>query len=136
MTTQAHSKDTTQVASALNLLRDQILETIYESALTSNFNEADKEALKQEYNRLSNELESPTKQTLSTDPLACLPPEVWMEIIQETAEENGVNLSPTEVLLSLTPVSQQWSTTVLGTSRLDYGQTSRSAEVTQTHKLS
>ena len=86
MATQAQSRNATR-ASALNLLSDQILETIYESGLTSNINEADKEALKQESNRLSNEIES-QKQMPPMDPLARLPPEVWTEIIQEATEEN------------------------------------------------
>jgi len=113
MTARLQFKDAIR-AHTINLLRDLIMEKIHDSALPSSIGEADKGLLKHEYNRLSNELES-LKQAPPMDPLARLPPEVWTEIIRETAEENGVNLSPTDALLLLTLVSREWSTKVIGT---------------------
>ena len=109
MTAMAQFKDGIR-AQLIDLTREQILETIYESALTPNSGTGaeEVEALKQEYNRLSYELER-LKYVSPMDPLARLPPEVWTEIIRETAEENGVNLPPTAILLLLTLVSREWS---------------------------
>jgi len=116
MTTKSQPKNAMR-AHGLNLLCDQILETIHESALSSSAEDADKEALKREYNRLSNELEE-LRQAPAIDPLARLPPEVWTEIIREAAEENDINLLSTDVLLLLTLVSREWRTKILGTARL------------------
>ena len=101
-------------AHSINQLLDQILETIYDSAPTPNINEIDKGALRQEYNRLFNELESLQRAPL-VDPLTRLPPEIWTEIIRETAGENSVNPPPTDILLSLTLVSREWNRKIVGT---------------------
>jgi len=116
MTSETQFKDAIR-ADATNLLRDQILETIYDSTLAPDDGDgADKEStLKQEYNRLYDELGGLLKPASPMDPLALLPPEVWTEIIRETAERNVVNLPPTDALLLLTLVSREWSGKIVGT---------------------
>jgi hypothetical protein len=92
---------------------DAILEDIFCDPIQGSINQGDKEALKEEHNRLSRELEDLRLGPLG-DPLAALPPEIWTAIIQEATRENEANLSPIDALLVLTLVSTEWSAKILG----------------------
>ena len=99
---------------ALRSRRNQILEDIYHRESVVDGKEAEVEASKQEYNRLSRELEILLRKP-PTDPLVSLPPEVWTDIIREAADDSSINLPSTDVLLLLTLVSNGWSRKILNT---------------------
>lgn len=97
---------------ALRTRCNQILEDVSHRDSMVDGKEAEVEASKQEYNRLSRELEVLLRKP-PMDPLLSLPPELWTDIIRRAANDSPTNLPSTDVLLLLTLVSNEWSRKIL-----------------------
>lgn len=115
MQKETQYNDTTQV-SALETRCDQILHEIHGKDQQGHLEERI-EGLKDEYNRLSQELDD-VRYRSSTDPLVILPPEIWIDVLREATSENGRHTSPIGALLSICFVSKRWSTKILHTPTL------------------